>query len=204
MLKEVAFLELLDGAGGAPYVLCTYPEEACFFMTYAGADNLDSLLQKHRRGVVHMDDQFSLLIIKEMIVKLMEIHEKKVVHVDLKSDNVVIDHSDPMAPKVSIIDYGVSTFVGRVSPFETTYENGADKELKQTPWYSYETIIGEPLTCSTDIFGLSLMILEIIQVMVRKPRELETLAKRGISRKTEMRPTTEELLDSTLDAISSY
>nr|XP_045587351.1 calcium-dependent protein kinase 4-like [Procambarus clarkii] len=172
MLKEVAFLELLDGAGGAPYVLCTYPEEACFFMTYAGADNLDSLLKKHRRGVVHMDDQFFLLIIKEMIVKLMEIHEKKVVHVDLKSNNIIIDRSDPMAPKVSIIDFGVSTFVGQDSPFGTIYSNEVDKELKETPWYAYETMMGWPLTCSADVVGLSLMIQEIVRVMVRKPRKL--------------------------------
>lgn len=133
-----------------------------------------------------------------------EIHQKNVVHVDLKSNNIMMDWSDPKDPKASIIDFGVATFVGQVSPFGSVSEEEAEKSMIEWPWYAYETCIGLPLTVKADVVGLSYMILEISEVMSCKPRRLRSLAKRGMSRDEGTRPTVLELLDVTLRTIEAY
>lgn len=201
-VRETAFLEILDGAGGAPRVLATCPRTGCYFMSYLGAENLADLLLNQLKGDEKFDDMFWLLVIENVIYKLIDVHKKRVVHADFKANNVMIDRSDPTRPTAAIIDFGLSTLHGQPWPRNKNMNpTSSNKVLARCKWYAYETVFGLPLTYKTDVVGMSHLIRQIVGVMVRKPRQLHAIAKRGMSRDLALRPTMQELLYVTRDVI---
>ncbi|XP_045609847.1 serine/threonine-protein kinase PrkC-like [Procambarus clarkii] len=203
MLREVDIMRLLDGAGGAPYVLCTYPEDRCYFMTYVGAENLRDLIYKQLNGLIRLEDLFWLRVIEDVIVKLNEIHQKGVVHGDFKSNNIIIDRSDPGKPRAAIIDFGISVLQGQVVTKRQEPQQ-VEKLLTKSPWYAYEAAMGSLVTCSADVVGLSYMIYQVVKAMVCKPYELQDCVQLGMSRNESERPTLHEFLRNTRSAIQFY
>lgn len=62
--RETQMMKALDGAGGAPYFLGTYPLVGGIFMSYLGADTLSDAIYKHANGDERIDDMTWLLVIK--------------------------------------------------------------------------------------------------------------------------------------------
>lgn len=196
-VKEAEFLIRLRGAGGAPRVHGVAPEIGCYFMDFLPGRDLEELSHEHKTGTVLQNDWFWLDVLEKLIVKLKEVHRKQIVHLDLKQNNVMVDLSDPADPKISIIDFGVSSFVGDKWVLGDRTLKNVDKFLKFSPWYSYEASIGLPVAKSCDTVAICYMISQFINMMDRKPHQLQTLATQGMSHDVSARPTLKKILKTT-------
>lgn len=106
LLDEVRIHKVLSGAGGAPLFrgLCLNPPR--MFMTWAGESYVDYL--KHCSDSEAVE---SLIIIGE---KLTELHEKKIIHNDLKANNITVTVTTDVKIDFNIIDFGLSTRSGNI------------------------------------------------------------------------------------------
>ncbi|MBF3337526.1 AAA family ATPase [Leptospira borgpetersenii serovar Hardjo-bovis] len=75
----------------------------------------ESLKQFSKKKPVKLNDFFKIAI--DLTEKLGEIHNKKVIHKDLKPDNIIFDPNEDI---LRIVDFGIST---RLSKEETSWSN---------------------------------------------------------------------------------
>lgn len=145
--EEVEYLELLDGAGGAPVPLGFCPEVPALLMTFCGADDLLGYLEKgDRNGGYEL--RHILVLALRVTERLQEVHQAGVVHCDFKPDNVTVklDAEENLA-SVHIIDFGFSRCVGeRHKPM---------KKPETLRWYCACTFSRAPMTTKCDMPGLA-------------------------------------------------
>lgn len=185
-IQETSFLIKLQGAGGAPRIHGVAPEIGCYFMDYISGCELYALTSQNEKKY---DDFFWIQVLEKIIHNIQQVHKKNVVHMDLKQNNVMVDASDTSNPKVAIIDYGLGCKVGQRWQFADQTAKTIDKFMERFPWYSYEAAMGLPVTAKSDVYAVSSMINQIIDLMDRKPSQLITLAEQGLSRDAKARPS---------------
>jgi serine/threonine-protein kinase len=113
----------------------------------------------------HAGDVANRLRIALDIARALEyIHSKKIIHRDIKPDNVHID----AAGKVKLMDFGIAKAEG-LNLTRTGFAVG-------TPYYmSPEQVRGEPATESMDIYAFGILLFELLTG--RKPVEGDTLER---------------------------
>ncbi|KAK8747974.1 hypothetical protein OTU49_016249 [Cherax quadricarinatus] len=203
-LREAQILEKLNGAGGAPRLLGLSPEIGCYFMSFLGLMDLETLSHNQETGREKLDDLFWLKAIESIIKNLINIHKKCIVHLDLKQNNVMVDRTDPKCPKTSIIDFGLSTRPGQPWVYGDYEKNRIDKFLEFSPWTCYEAAMGQPVTTKSDVVGVALLIKQVIGIMDRKPHQLMTMALKGLSRDPKERPGLKKYLRTTQKIIKFF
>jgi hypothetical protein len=102
---------------------------SCFYVDYAGSmdvlDSIEQMCNEHNNTIWRSYD--SILNFAIHVMKgLSYLHEKKICHLDIKPENVMIDTQDPNAIKFRIIDFGFSS----MEPFRDYIEN-----IRGTPCY---------------------------------------------------------------------
>lgn len=117
--EEYSILQGLDGAGGAPRVYGhALGENPKILMEYCGKETLGSALAHGKYGNIT-----GLSLLLQVGRRLEEVHEKGIVHNDLKTNNIVVsDEIDEFTrlPQVSIIDYGMASKVYSLRKFSGT------------------------------------------------------------------------------------
>ncbi|XP_037782767.1 calcium/calmodulin-dependent protein kinase type 1D-like [Penaeus monodon] len=93
--NERAMMEQVAGAGGAPRVLAFCPERPALVMTFCGATDLIDIVQK----LLFREERDLLTIALQLTQAVRELHQKGVVHCDLKPDNVVVQMDDEGRPQ---------------------------------------------------------------------------------------------------------
>jgi serine/threonine-protein kinase len=113
----------------------------------------------------HAGDVANRLRIALDIARALEyIHSKKIIHRDIKPDNVHIDRSG----KVKLMDFGIAKAEG-LHLTRTGFAVG-------TPYYmSPEQVRGEPATDSMDIYAFGILLFELLTG--QKPVEGDTLER---------------------------
>jgi serine/threonine-protein kinase len=113
----------------------------------------------------HVGDMANRLRIALDIARALEyIHSKKIIHRDIKPDNVHIDASG----KVKLMDFGIAKGEG-MHLTRTGFAVG-------TPYYmSPEQVRGEPATESMDIYAFGILLFELLTG--QKPVEGDTLER---------------------------
>jgi serine/threonine protein kinase len=117
-----------------------------FVMQYIqGMDLREELKREGRLQVPRITD-----IAKQLCGALAYAHEKRIVHRDIKTSNVMIKEDG----SVMLMDFGLSKFVEETA--------GTKTSVSGTPYYmSPEQTLGEGVDYRTDIYSLGVMLYEL-------------------------------------------
>ena len=92
----------------------------------------------------------------QILAGLEEAHHAGVVHADLKSDNIIVEHRRADWDLVKVIDFGIARLVGE----NQTHNHNL---ICGTPEYmAPEVILGEDPTFSSDIYSMGIVLYEML------------------------------------------
>ena len=127
-------------ADGAPY----------FVMSYAEGKTLWQIIE--REGPLALERAFALA--SQILSGLGAIHEARIVHADIKSNNILVDEQD----RVTIIDFGLARSLSRELP--------RDNLVCGTPAFmAPELVSGAPPAVAADIYAVGVVLYEMITGM---------------------------------------
>lgn len=63
----------------------------CIVMNYCKNGDLSTYIQNHRRNKEHIQEEQVLKLLVQMLLGISHIHEQKILHRDLKSENIFLD-----------------------------------------------------------------------------------------------------------------
>ena len=195
LLREARFMVELDGAGGVPRVLAVCLSKAATVQEFVGK-TYDKFL--HKCSVSDLLD--SLVSISRC---LGEMHDKGIVHNDLKMDNITFS-GGVREPLFHLIDLGWSCRVGRVA-CDFTAEDDDDgcgeedyrlEEIEEDPecpwrWMAPEVRARLPVYPAGDVYSFGFLLQYLVQSckqgFLTKP--LWRLAERCTIRNPRSRPS---------------
>jgi MAP/microtubule affinity-regulating kinase len=79
------------------------PDSICFIMEYAAGGELRGYVEKH----ASLSEEESRTFFKQMVRAVHYIHSKKIIHRDLKLENILLDGQN----RCKIVDFGLSDYV---------------------------------------------------------------------------------------------
>jgi serine/threonine-protein kinase len=95
----------------------------------------------------------ALKIVQQLLRTLKAAHAHGVIHADIKSDNVIVEHTAE-GDTVTLIDFGLARLDGR-------WEHG--DYVSGTPEYmAPELVRGEPPTVPSDLYGVGVILYELL------------------------------------------
>jgi serine/threonine protein kinase len=121
------------------------PDGAYLVMRYLRGGNLTDLLKNGPMAL----DRISY-ILDQVTMALLVAHRNKVVHRDIKPDNVLLDEEG----NVYLTDFGIAKAVG----YQTTDQNVSGSLRYMAP----EQLASQPPTPAVDIYSLGLVIYEMV------------------------------------------
>lgn len=92
-------------------------------------------------------------------------HRNLVVHRDLKPDNIlvtILHHSDAANPVVKVLDFGIAKFLDEKIPVSDLYHTRPGLRPLSLAWAAPEQITGNPVTASTDVYALGMLLYEML------------------------------------------
>ncbi len=118
-------------------------------MEYVDGERIDSYCESHKLG---LNDRLTLF--RKVCAGVDYAHRNLVVHRDIKPANILVDgNGEPR-----LLDFGVAKLFENPSDLATVTELRA-----MTPRYaSPEQLRGEPLSISTDVYSLSVLLYELL------------------------------------------
>ncbi|KAK8743415.1 hypothetical protein OTU49_001435, partial [Cherax quadricarinatus] len=188
--KEVSYLQVLNGAGGAPVPLCMSKKPTCLVMTYKGDKCFDDFLDES-------SPIKCLCALFKLTIRLNEIHRKGVLHGDLKMDNIMIQNeSHPYNFIVNIVDFGLAQRLG---------EKRRIYRIK-SPHYPPESHCAGKASESFDVFSLGMIILQVYEMIENKgcSEELKYLAMAMMQNSLKKRPNLSFVMESLLEILEKY
>ncbi|MEU5162046.1 serine/threonine-protein kinase [Streptomyces sp. NPDC020875] len=165
LIEEGRLMLSLSGFGGIPELIATgtYQEDACLVMELIEGRQLRDVLTE-RRPV--KDPGTIASIIGQLCETLQEVHRAKLVHCDLKPENVLVQPDG----RLRLIDVGLAARIGNATPEgigTTGYASPEQLEMNS-----------QGLDGRSDIYGLGCMLLEM--TVLRLPYGgLERRVRRG-------------------------
>ncbi|XP_068229785.1 serine-rich adhesin for platelets-like [Palaemon carinicauda] len=107
-----------------------------------------------------------LTVLLEICKIINDFHQSGLCHNDLYLNNIMIDITDE-GPKVTIIDFGLMTRIGKITfPTATLSVSEKRKLLRQRrrhPWYAPQIYLGGPSYPSTDAFSVAFIINKVLK-----------------------------------------
>ncbi|XP_064098160.1 serine/threonine-protein kinase max-2-like [Macrobrachium nipponense] len=185
-LDELQILAHLNGAGGAPKLLAT-SKKRCV-MSMVGDCTLEDLITKSKYG-----QDFLLKAIKQVCDKIQEMHNKSILHNDIKPDNIIYNKA---TKEFSLIDFGLSTEIG-----ERLLDIWDPEVFRRLFWMSPETKMYEPLCPKSDVYSVGVMMGSILDMFNWPRRKAIALANRAKSGRVEERPTLQEFMEELEQAL---
>lgn len=149
-LREARLLVELDGAGGMPrlHALCLQP--LTLIQEYAGK-SYDDFLDEGCPVGLFLD---SVVCIAR---QLSELHDKSVIHNDIKSNNVTVS-GPASSPTFRIIDCGLATRAGQPLDAEAYDLDFDEMDFGMCTWMSPELKDGRPLLPTSDVYALGVLL----------------------------------------------
>lgn len=145
--EEAKILEHLDGAGGAPKLFAFCHKPSAMIMSNTGI-SYDVFLKQCSSKWEVLD---SLIKIGR---NLQEIHDKGVIHNDLKLDNVTVSSTPDGGHKFHTIDFGISRYTGQVL---------AVIDCGKTNWMAPEVLICQPVSPKSDVYSFAKFIKDALK-----------------------------------------
>lgn len=144
-LWEARLLVELDGAGGMPKLHALSLDQPTLILEYAGKSFHDFLQSGECSVGLFLD---SIVCIAQ---QLGELHDKSVIHNDIKTNNITVSGSASNLT-FRLIDCGLATRAGQ--PFDVESYDFDPEDTDTWPWLSPELKDGRPLLPSSDVYGL--------------------------------------------------
>lgn len=140
-------------------------------------------------------------IIRQVAQALSEAHNNRILHRDLRPENIILKQIETGLEQARVVDFGISGLrVGLLSE-----EENADSLAYQSP----ERIVGQPLSAESDVYSLAVIAYELMTA--RKPfqyRSANDLLERqrdGLSvRPTTLRSDISSMTDAVLQKALNY
>ncbi len=130
-------------------------------------DGLLYLVMEFLRGLTltevlrteHLTTDRIIDIVGQVLSALEEAHERGVVHADLKSDNIMVEHRRGGWDLIKVVDFGIARLTGN----RDEDEHDSDRSICGTPEYMAPEIIrGEEPTAATDLYAVGVMLYELL------------------------------------------
>ncbi len=100
-------------------------------------------------------------MVSQVLTGLEEAHAEKIIHADLKSDNLVIEHRRGGWNLVKVVDFGIARIIG--SPQDTENQNNEEKTISGTPEYMAPEIVrGIEPTVASDLYAVGIVLYELL------------------------------------------
>jgi len=142
-LEHPNIARLLDGGrsdAGAPYLVMEYVDG-------------ESILEFARARELSLDERIGLVL--SLCDAVQYAHRKLVVHRDIKPSNVLVTADG--TPK--LLDFGIAKLMDPVGDVPVTRE---DFRIMTPEYASPEQMLGEAVTTSTDVYGLGLLLYQLL------------------------------------------
>ncbi len=155
-LNHPSIARLLDGgvtAEGKPY----------FVMEYIDGISVDKYCRENKLTV-----HDRLLIFCKICNAVEYAHRNLIVHRDIKPANILVDAQGE--PK--LLDFGIAKLLDAGSPLVGGAQTSTTEWLMTPDYASPEQVRGEPISTSTDVYGLGVLLYELLSE--RRPFQSKT------------------------------
>jgi serine/threonine protein kinase len=136
---------ILDGGetdDGLPYLV----------MEYVDGKPIDAYCDEHRLSLTER-----LKLYEAVCSAIRYAHEKHVVHRDLKPSNILVTEDET----VKLLDFGIAKLLA-ASDGATLLRTRSDSRLMTPEYASPEQVRGEPITASSDVYTLGVVLYELL------------------------------------------
>ncbi|XP_064091578.1 uncharacterized protein LOC135205144 [Macrobrachium nipponense] len=182
--KEAKVLQALNGTGGAPLLFGTCSKPAAILMEYCPGEEFLSFINDSKNS-----PSLALGILPDIARELHKIHLAGYVHVDLKTDNVMVNVPEGKGKKQvkpRIIDFGIAVERGKEIEL---YPNFSDSI------YPPEYTEGAPAQPSGDVYSMGCLIEDTIYAFTDHiPQQYEEIITMAKNENPRLRPTVPKLV----------
>ncbi|HEV7558557.1 MAG TPA: serine/threonine-protein kinase [Kofleriaceae bacterium] len=129
---------------GVPYIV----------MEHVDGSRLSDLLLDHGSMSIGLATE----LVRQLLAGLEDAHTKRIVHADVKCDNVIVQGRDDGAPLPRLIDFGIARFIDDDRAWVDS-----DITVSGTPEYlAPELVRGEPPTFASDVYAVGTVLYELV------------------------------------------
>ncbi|KAL7887582.1 hypothetical protein AOLI_G00053030 [Acnodon oligacanthus] len=148
IIHEIAVLELAASCQRVVNLHEVYelPSEMVLVLEFAAGGEI------FNQCVAERDEAFKEEDVKRLLRQILEgvafLHKKNVVHLDLKPQNILLTHNEPLGD-IKIVDFGLSRMVSN---------NQEIREIMGTPEYVAPEVLNyEPISTATDMWSIGVL-----------------------------------------------
>jgi serine/threonine-protein kinase len=133
-------------------------EDATPYMVMEYLEGVDLEVTIRQQGALPLVEAARYVV--QICAALAEAHRSGIVHRDLKPGNVVVTRGEGGAPRLKLIDFGISKVLGADDPILKTTQEGT---ILGTPLYmAPEQIMGASVDARTDVWAVGMILYELV------------------------------------------
>lgn len=166
-----------------------HPENICFIMEFASGGELRGYVERH----ASLGEEEARIFFKQIVRAVHYIHSKKIIHRDLKLENILLDSSK----RCKIVDFGLSDYV---SSKERTVTDAGTEAYLAPEAYSGSSRDSDPFKIDVWSLGVILYAMTHGKLPFARP-DAETCAKlesEGLQLKDELSTGSKRLIKAML------
>jgi len=156
--QEATVLRTLDHPGIVRYHDSFILEEEaalCVVMEFCDGGDLSSIIRQRARSGEHFSEDEVLDMFVQLIESLKYLHGRRILHRDLKPQNVLVSSSYAESPRLLLADFGIAKVLDAADSAAAT--------VLGTPTYlSPEICKGQKYSYSADVWALGCILHELI------------------------------------------
>lgn len=157
-----------------PYIIgfkemfVTKDNKLCTVLDLATNGDLYHKLQDLKASNKSLSEEQILLLIVQLTLSIKYCHDLKIIHRDIKSQNILLDKND----NVLLADFGIASILQSTASFSRTQIG--------TPFYlSPELVLAKPYSFASDIWAMGVVLYEMMTLTFPfQGKELAVLAKK--------------------------